>query len=336
MSSRQEVKHIFISHSAAADHKEAAELSDWIRLAYRNVEVFVSSFNSIECGDDPTKAIVDGLRKADVLVLLMTPDAVKSPWVVFEAGVVFGRHIRQKKSHNVLPIVCKGATMAQLPKPIQSLMQAKDATKGEGLEQAIFKLDSMLGQGHEKGVEQLRDSLSGAIGASSDPDIHRQNQPQLLCRLRFDKGRTGNPGIAPHLRLDVENLREPAVRVASARVVMRSGDGGFLVYQPLKLETTSQDDSVARPADRLVFKFFKHRELAREATEEFWRRASIQKPMECAVVRLSDGRVFLAEQKEAQMAIDYFLGRKPLPTMKESPSARETNQTNIEQRCQTP
>ncbi len=160
MSTLAKIKHIFISHSADADKKEAAKLYEWIKVAYTNVEVFVSSFNSIECGDEPMGTLVEGLSKTDAIILLMTPAAMQSFWVVFEAGFIFGKFRNQKKQHNVLPIVCKGAKIAQLPKPIQSLMQAKDISEGEGLEQAIAKLDAILKQTHTKSIESLRDTLS--------------------------------------------------------------------------------------------------------------------------------------------------------------------------------
>lgn len=169
--------------------------------------------------------------------------------------------------------------------------------------------------------------IAAWTGVWSCLDTRNRRRNQLRCRLRFDNGEHSSPKSAPHLRLDVDNTGDTTVCVKSARVVLRSDDGRYMVFRPFDVGSGSSDNETVQPGSSLVFKFFKHRELAREATEEFWRRASIQKPMECAVVRLSDGRVFLAEQKEAQMAIDYFLGRKPLPTMKESPSARETNQT---------
>ena len=160
MSCRVEIKHIFISHSADTDKKEAAALSDWLKTSYNNIEVFVSSLNSIECGDDPMGTLVNGLSKTDVLILLMTPAAMQNHWVVFEAGFVYGKHRRKKRHHNVLPLVCKGAKIQQLPRPIHSLMQAKDISEEEGLEQAIAKLDAMLERTHTKGIEPLRKALS--------------------------------------------------------------------------------------------------------------------------------------------------------------------------------
>lgn len=160
MSSRTVVKHIFISHSADTDKQEAAMLCDWLKTAYKNVEVFVSSFNSIECGNDPMSTLIDGLNKTDALILLMSPAAMQNQWVLFEAGFVFGKYGKQKKQHNVLPFVCKGAKISQLPKPILSLMQAKDVSEEEGLCQAIATLDGILKQTHTKSPDPLRSSLS--------------------------------------------------------------------------------------------------------------------------------------------------------------------------------
>lgn len=160
MSSREEIKHVFISHSADADKKEAAALSDWIKTAYKNVDVFVSSLNSIECGNDPMRVLVEGLSKADALILLMTPTAMQNEWIIFEAGFVYGKHRKHSRQHNVLPLVCKGAKISQLPKPIHSLMQAKDIAEGEGFEQAISTLDFILKQSHTKSLDPLRKVLS--------------------------------------------------------------------------------------------------------------------------------------------------------------------------------
>lgn len=163
MSSRAVVKHIFISHSADTDKQEAAELCDWLKTAYKNIEVFVSSFNSIECGNDPMSTLIDGLNKTDALILLMSPAAMQNQWVLFEAGFVFGKFGKQKKQHNVLPFVCKGAKISQLPKPILSLMQAKDISEKDGLDQAIATLDTILKQPHIKSIEPLRSSLTKPV-----------------------------------------------------------------------------------------------------------------------------------------------------------------------------
>ena len=163
MSSRAVVKHIFISHSADTDKQEAAELCDWLKTAYKNIEVFVSSFNSIECGNDPMSTLIDGLNKTDALILLMSPAAMQNQWVLFEAGFVFGKFGKQKKQHNVLPFVCKGAKISQLPKPILSLMQAKDISEKDGLDHAIATLDTILKQPHIKSIEPLRSSLTKPV-----------------------------------------------------------------------------------------------------------------------------------------------------------------------------
>lgn len=160
MSERANIKHVFISHAADEDGEEAAALSDWLKTAYKNIDVFVSSLNSIECGCNPMESLLNGLRKTDALILLMTPAAVNNSWVVFEAGFAYGNKCRGKNPNNVLPIVCKGADVSNVPKPILSLMQAKDISRRDGLEQALSRLDSILKQSHTKSIEPLRELLS--------------------------------------------------------------------------------------------------------------------------------------------------------------------------------
>ncbi len=160
MSSREMVKQIFISHVADQDKKEAEYLSNWLKTAYKNVDVFVSSLNSIECGSEPMGTLVEGLSKTDALILLMTPAALQNFWVVFEAGFVFGKHRRNRRCHNVFPFVCKGAKISALPKPTISLMQAKEVTSEDGLAQALASLSNVLGQTYEKPVGELCEILS--------------------------------------------------------------------------------------------------------------------------------------------------------------------------------
>ena len=161
----------------------------------------------------------------------------------------------------------------------------------------------------------LFSGIAAWTGVLSYLDTRKRRRNQLRCRLRFDVGEHCNPKSAPHLRLDVENTGDTTVCVKFARVILRSDDGRFLVFRPFDVGKGSSDNEAMQPGSRLAFLFFPHEEFAHEATGEFWRRASVRTPRECAVIQLSDGRVFHAEQKEAQVAIDYLCKRKPIPAV---------------------
>ena len=161
--------------------------------------------------------------------------------------------------------------------------------------------------------------IAAWTGVWSCLDTRNRRRNQLRCRLRFDNGEHSSPKSAPHLRLDVDNTGDTTVCVKSARVVLRSDDGRYMVFRPFDVGSGSSDNETVQPGSSLAFLFFQHWELAREATGEFWRKTTVRRPEECAVVRLSDGRAFLADSEEAKIAIDYFLGRRPVPDRKGPP-----------------
>lgn len=180
------------------------------------------------------------------------------------------------------------------------------------------------------GLDVIFSGIAALTGVLSYHVISNDRRKQVRCRLRFDEGSYCTPKMAPHLRLDVENTGGTTVCVKFARVVLRTDSGVFFVYPPFNFEKTPADNSMIQPGDRRTFLFFQHRHRACEATKQFWRLASVWRKKECAIVRLSDDRVFLAEPKEAKLAIDYFLKRKSIPGLKrETKGERESLQEAV-------
>ena len=143
---------IFISH-ASEDSRMADAVKSWIKLAYNSVNVFLSSANGIHCGENPDKTLTNAIQNADVLILLLTPISTGKPWLVFEAGGVFGR----KKT--VLPILCNGVTLEKVPSPIRQLFQVKDTKSRDEFTDFLNKIDSAVRQRHAKSGEGLRAKL---------------------------------------------------------------------------------------------------------------------------------------------------------------------------------
>lgn len=100
----------------------AEDLSDHLKALFGKdgLEMFLaSSWDSIAPGEDWQSKVMEGLGKADALLVLMSHDALTRPWINFEIGVAWAKNIR------VLLLCHKGMTPAALPSPYGSL-QAVD------------------------------------------------------------------------------------------------------------------------------------------------------------------------------------------------------------------
>lgn len=162
-----EVKRVFISHVADADKDRASALQDWIPLAYKkrhHVDVFVSSTDGIEAGKDPIQTIKQNLWKSDVLIVVLTKNAARNKWVLFESGFVAAR----KKP--IIPFLCKGASVNDISGPLKEMFQIKDTNECDQFTQAISTLSDAIGEPPGKEYETLRATLS-----KPDPAQHNDN-----------------------------------------------------------------------------------------------------------------------------------------------------------------
>lgn len=166
---------VFISHYADGDGDIAAKLKEWIETQYRakNVAVFSSSSeyggdasdNSIKSGTLSMSAIDKHLVRHDVLISLLTPESVKRPWVVFEAGVGFG------KGKAFLPILCRGGKLNSLPKPFSDLY-VREASSKQKFNTILKEIDKALGYKHTSvGVEELRNCLCASAAPQHDQHV---------------------------------------------------------------------------------------------------------------------------------------------------------------------
>jgi hypothetical protein len=111
---------IFISH--IADEKEIAFRLQRLFLESLSppVPVFVSSdYYSIESGDKWYEAILAGLRRAEVIVILLSKASIDRRWINFEAGIGMGQESR------VIPVTWRGLTKDEIGLPLGQL-QARD------------------------------------------------------------------------------------------------------------------------------------------------------------------------------------------------------------------
>ena len=159
---------IFISHAACEDKDIASAFKDWIIKEYGlcGENVFVSSSpDSIKGRDFFATEISSALRNEDVMIVLLSKEAMKKRWIVFETGVGFGR------ANFLPPILCKGADINDLPEqdPLR-FIQMKHASNKQEFEEVLKMLDAVLNMHHSsRSVEWLRKKLCRTTGLSKVP-----------------------------------------------------------------------------------------------------------------------------------------------------------------------
>ncbi len=121
---------IFFSHSSA-DKDTILPIKEKLCSITANVlDVFMSSDGqSIPFGNNWIHKIEEGLNKAQVMFVFVTPISVNSAWIYFEAGFAYSKNIE------VIPVGI-GISIGQLKPPL-SLLQGFDITSTDSLNNFI-------------------------------------------------------------------------------------------------------------------------------------------------------------------------------------------------------
>jgi len=96
----------------------AEDIAEYLKNTFRStgLEVFMaSSRDSIALGDNWEEKIIKALTETDVLVVLMSWEALIRPWLNFEIGVAWAKKVR------ILIFCHKGMDKSALPRPYGSL-----------------------------------------------------------------------------------------------------------------------------------------------------------------------------------------------------------------------
>lgn len=154
---------VFISH-ASEDKDMATEMRNWLIEAYRLDEecVFVSSSPTCISGNSFfTSRIGEALKLENVMIVLLSPDAIQNRWITFEVGSGFGRNSL------ISPILCRGAKVSDLKdrNPL-GFLQAKHADNKDELEAVLQEIDKKLSRSHTtRDVDGMRKILCKPRGA---------------------------------------------------------------------------------------------------------------------------------------------------------------------------
>ena len=168
---------VFISHAADADKKLAIAIKDWIVQEYnlKNENVFASSSaRSINGKDFNVSQIGKMLKRADVVLVILSKEAMQKPWLTFEAGAGFSRE------KLISPLLCRGAMVEDIPErsPLR-LLQARSVNDKESFDAFIDDLDKELVCGTMKHNSERLDNLRETLRKKSHCGKSHRNRRKV-------------------------------------------------------------------------------------------------------------------------------------------------------------
>lgn len=127
---------VFLSH-ASIDKDVLAHLHKLLQKKCSNaVNFFMSSDGqSIPFGSNWVYTMEKSLKECDLLLAFISPNSVKSQWLLFEMGVAYSKNTK------VIPIGILGIDLAKLPPPI-SLLQGFNLSSADGLNNIIMIINN--------------------------------------------------------------------------------------------------------------------------------------------------------------------------------------------------
>ncbi len=130
----------------------------------------------VYAGEKWLERIIEELEGAKVVLLMLSDESVKRPWVNFEAGVAWTRKIP------IIPICFRGLTKDDLPKPYSSL-QAVDLQR-YGDDEYLAKSVA-----HYLGIEEPKGRIYGAAyGSFLEDQKRRRGQSLSSMHMRNLRG----------------------------------------------------------------------------------------------------------------------------------------------------
>lgn len=131
-------KKIFISHFGE-ESDFAALLKEYLERDFLgSLDVFVASDGeSIAAGEDWLASVERALSECVAMIIICTPASVRRPWINFEAGAAWMRHIP------LIPICHRGLLPSDLPMPL-SLRQGVVVSKSIGVKRLYTTIATTL------------------------------------------------------------------------------------------------------------------------------------------------------------------------------------------------
>lgn len=137
------MRNIFISYYPN-ERSDANDIARHLESVFSpdDIQVFMASRpESVRPGDIWQDKVIDALTEADILLVLMTVNALARPWINFEIGVAWARKAR------ILMFCNRGMTPAALPTPYSTLQSV-----------------DLNGMSHDEKLNRVAENVAGALG----------------------------------------------------------------------------------------------------------------------------------------------------------------------------
>jgi tetratricopeptide (TPR) repeat protein len=136
------MERLFLSHSHG-DRELAGALKELIERCFPgHIEVKASSAppsgGGIALGSNWLDWVHDQVRQSRFTAILLTPNSVDKPWLMWEAGAVTGVSLATRKDSRIIPVVYR-LSMEQVPTPLSS----RQAANGEDRESVGRVLETL-------------------------------------------------------------------------------------------------------------------------------------------------------------------------------------------------
>jgi len=190
---------VFLSWSGLASKSIAAELNTWLKYVFPDVTFWMSASN-IEAGAKWAEMLDKELQETTFGIICLSPDNIKSPWLLFEAGAL-SKSVNNS-NNRVIPY-CSGFIPAEVTGPLsqfQGVQANKDGTfslvKSINTLSDIKRPDDMMKTIFETWWPQLELALSKIrVAANAGPELVQVNN--LFCGVTEDFAvRGGDKDIA--------------------------------------------------------------------------------------------------------------------------------------------
>src|SRR5688500_13186086 len=162
---------VFISHTHA--DKRTADALQALIVGVFDTYVAVSyssdrkAGGGIDAGTDWFDWIVKEVRESAVCIVMLTPESIGKPWLMWEAGAVSGVALAKEGSTPVVPLLFR-ISNEQVPGPLRS-KQAEYGTSPDGIQRVLQLLHQHISQLPPKLVNlAIKDALPVYLAAVED------------------------------------------------------------------------------------------------------------------------------------------------------------------------
>lgn len=171
---------VFVSH-AHVDTAIAEALKTLLAKIFDDVEVDYSSDRSagggVEAGANWLQWILDKVRSCNVAVVVLTPESLSRPWLMWESGAVNGIALALEEQRQIVPLLFR-VNRENLSGPLSHLQAEQGETK-EGIYRLVQAVWHLLGR--RPRIEKLELLFGAALpGYLEQIQGALQDRPQSL------------------------------------------------------------------------------------------------------------------------------------------------------------